>query len=176
MTDAKAAKVVTQDKGELERQYPRMADMVRDLRASAALIDGEEQRMADISEILENILSAPSEAELFQAQEANGLSTQDFVNTPFRLRATDIQWRNSTFDAGFPVYASMRIRQDDGTETRLNGGGWSFVSVLYKLLSFGSFDGYEDEGRPFIIVEKQTQSGYTVLLLKPLPSSPKNGK
>lgn len=157
---------------ELVNIYPGMKAMCDDLARITEDTDST-QAGQDAASIMESILSAETEEGVFAAQEGGSLSTQDYVNKPFRLLPENVQFRKSTIEGqGLPFYALMRVTDEEtGDELVVNGGGNSFVSVLWKLIQLGALEGYgKSGGRMFMVAEKGTQSGFTVLLLKPLAS------
>lgn len=130
-------------------------------------LDPVEANKGDILAIMENILTAETPEELWDAQEAGGLSSKEFINRPFTLLTEDVVWKKSTIvgPTTFPYYAMVTVT-DVGTGERLvvNGGGFSFVSVLSKLQEFDMLN----DKHAYQLVEKGTSSGNTVILVKPV--------
>ncbi len=151
-------------------------EQTREFRAVAGLMtrlaevvetDPMEANKADILAIMENILTAETPEELWARQEAGGTSSKDYINQPFTLRDEDITWKRSTIQGPttFPYYAMCKVTDvATGNDVMLNGGGFSFVSVLSKLQEFDLLDGVNT----FQLVEKGTSSGNTVILVKPV--------
>lgn len=136
----------------------------------------EETHKFDIFSIMENILTAETPEELWERQEAGGISSKDYINQPFQLLADNLTWRRSQLQGSsttFPFYAMLRVH-DMATDTEkiINGGGFSFVSVLSKLQEWNMLtDEYT-----YQLVEKQTSNGYNVVLIKPVAGpKPSNG-
>lgn len=154
-------------------RYPHLAGMLQDLehRAEAALADPGE----DIAtQIMERILAAGDEAELFELQEAGTISGQDFIERPFTLHGDGIRWQKSNpgfVAAGaFPFYTLLTVQDAQTGETlTLNTGGKTLLTVLWKLESLHGFDPVNwPNGRPFMLLSHPTQVGYSWLSLKPL--------
>jgi len=131
----------------------------------------EETHKYDILSIMENILNAETPEELWERQQAGGLSSKDYINKPFQLLSDNLTWRKSTLtgsDTTFPFYAMCRVNDvESGEEKVVNGGGFSFVSVLSKLQEFGMLD----EKHTYQLVEKQTSAGYNVVLIMPVATA-----
>lgn len=124
--------------------------------------------------IMDNMLDAATPEELWAAQEAGATASKDFINRPFTLRTEDVTWKKSSIEGptSFPFYAMCNVTDLASGETvLLNGGGSSFVAVLSKLQEFEWLDGE----RAFQLVEKQTGSGKTVILMKPVATVPAPG-
>lgn len=156
----------------LSEQFKNMKSMIDLLKIEVSI--GEQDTSTDIASIMENILSGESEEEVFARQEIGSTATKDYLNKPFALKAEDITWKASLLKGDgftFPFYALLRVTDiESGEELTLNGGGATFVSVLWKLQQLSAFDGFEN-GRPLILVGKPTASGQTVVLLKPIAGS-----
>lgn len=150
--------------------------MVQQLEIEATIQDGDSIDAA--LDIMENILSATTEEELFEAQEAGTLSGKNYTNIPFRLRADGIEWKKSgpgfVGEGGFPYYCLLRISDMESTKTQvLTCGGKTFVATVRKLQQLQAFDRFDAEGgRPMQLVGKTVSSGFDVLLLKPLSAQP----
>jgi len=150
--------------------YPLVRNFLRrlDLEATTEAQEGGDET---VLQIINSILAAETEEELFKAQEAGVLSAKDFVNQPFRLKSENVSWRRSNIESSaLPFFAIMKILDlEDGEEKMLACGGATFMVVLDKLISFGSLDRPEDsdQGRSLQITAKRTSRGYDVLLLKP---------
>lgn len=131
--------------------------------------------------IMESMLAAESEEELFDRQEAGAVSSKDFVLRPFRLLPENIQWKNSNKayieQGGFPFYALITVTDmETGDRVVIDSGSPSVISILSKLVEFDdpsravrSFEPHRERGgRPLQFVEKPVSSGYSVILLKPV--------
>lgn len=148
--------------------------MIQSLAIEVSLPD--EESSFDIGAIMDNILTAETEEEVFARQSLNTTATKDYTNKPFTLKGEDITWRKSAqafIDQGaFPFFALFKATDtESGEEITLNGGGATFCAVLRRLQELGGFDDYPD-GRPLMIVGKPTLSGQEVITLRPL-STPK---
>ncbi len=108
--------------------------------------------------IMEDILSADTFEEIFEAQEKGGMvSGKDFANRPFFLRGDNIQYQKSKFKA-VPVYALLKVTDfASGDEVLLNCGGKTFLCVLRALQMKGYFDDAPEEGKAFYL--RATESG-----------------
>lgn len=133
--------------------------------------------------IMERILAAETEEEIFDAQEAGSIGSKDHTLQPFRLQASGIEWKKSgqvyIDQGGFPYYALLHVTDiATGEELVINAGGPSVVSVLSNLLSLDGderpiekrpFERYREEGgRPLQFVPKPVASGFSVILLRPV--------
>jgi hypothetical protein len=142
-------------------------------KLTEAVNDPEAGSQYDIYSIMDNILAAESEEEVFTRQEAGSTASKDYINRPFTLLAENITWRKTAAayleQGAFPFYAMCRVHDvNEEEEVVLNGGGASFVAVLSKLQDFGALDGK----RQFMLVEKPVASGNTVILVKPVGKVP----
>lgn len=163
---------------------PQIAAMIRRLESAALTADDRATQLR----IMENILSAEDEESLFRAQEAGTVSSKNFLEIPFRLRAAGIEWRQSApqyVEQGqFPVYALLTVETlEHGDTVVVNAGGLSTCAVLAKMTEWDEdtsrpvekrpFAAYEEDGgRPMQFVARTTTSGYDVILLKPVVVAP----
>lgn len=163
---------VTQSKTDLAQKLPQLHRMISQLAITTEL-----EKSFDMDSFMERILAGESEEEVFEAQNLASVATKDWTDKPFFLRADDVQWMKSTLEDGaFPFYAILNVRDMETNEmVSLNGGGLSFVTVLWKLIDMGAFDKFEDDGKPLVLKKKATSRGYEVVLLMPyaLPKSAK---
>lgn len=159
---------------------PQIAAMIRDLEVRAQNTSGSDAAMS----IMESILGSDTEEDLFRNAEAGTIASKDFTEIPFRLKLDGIAWHRSAEgyiqQGQFPIYAMLTVdRIDTGERCVINAGGLSTVAVLFRLSQFeldGSraevdkpFSPYADAGgRPFQFVSRPTQSGFSVILLKPV--------
>lgn len=131
----------------------------------------QETHEYDILSIMENILTAETPEELWERQRAGGISSKDYINKPFQLLSDNLTWRRSTLQGSsttFPFYAMCRVKDlESGQEKIVNGGGFSFVSVLSKLQDFGMLT----EDYTYQLIEKQTSAGYNVVLIAPVATA-----
>lgn len=155
------------------RRRDALREMVLALTAETAL-DATDRTSADdfVLDIVESILSAETEEDIFEAQEAGTVSGKDFLNIPFRLLEEELsfvrvaeEYRSPTT---LPFYARMTVaRLDNGEWETISCGGNSVVSVLFALRKTGALAKYtEDGGRPLVITAKQGAVNQ-FLLLKP---------
>lgn len=152
-----------------KEKYPVLHRMVTQLAIETDL--GE--RDYDVESIMETILSGETAEEIFANQELGSIASQDYLGKPFYLKKEGITWMKSTLESGaFPFFAMIRVRDlETDEEVTINGGGTSFVSVLWKLADVG----WLDDEKALILEGKQTGRGFTVVLVKPyaLPKSQK---
>lgn len=164
------ASIMADDKAvAVKPTFQQVARLMERLSVEADM-PAEEANQEMILTIMDNILSAETPEELFERQEAGGTASKDYINKPFTLRSEDLSWKKSQISGGgtFPYYAMCQITDlESGRKQTLNGGGFSFVSVLSKLDEFGWLDGE----RVFQLVEKPTSGGYNVILIKPVATA-----
>jgi hypothetical protein len=157
------------NKLEVKQKFPTLMRMVKQLATEVQLQDRE----YNIESIMEQILSGESAEEIFQAQDLGSVASKDYIGRPFYLKTDGVTWMKSTLEDGtFPFYAMIRVRDlESEDEVTLNGGGASFVSVLWKLQDIG----FLDEEKALVLESKKTSAGYEVVLVKPyaLPKSVK---
>lgn len=133
--------------------------------------------------IMETMLGAETEEELFERQEAGLLSSKDYTLRPFRLLPEGISWKKSAQgfidQGGFPFYVILRVTDmETGNEVAVDSGAPSVISVIDKLLQWDdasrpldkrSFERFRaDGGRPLQFVPKATSSGQSIVMLKPV--------
>lgn len=135
---------------------------------------GERQQSDDyVMDIVEGILNAETLDDIFEAQEAGGLSSKAYVNQPFRLKPEGLQFLKSTIvsPSSLPFYAALNVTEiGTGEERNITAGGNSVVPVLYKLREAGFLKQYADEygeGMPLVFVAKGTAAGLERLELRP---------
>jgi hypothetical protein len=130
-----------------------------------------------VMDLLENILSAETPEEIFEAQQVGNINGQDFADRPFVFHPDDVQWMPSTKGGQVKFYAMMRVKEyETDEELTVACGGLSFMVTLESLRIKGYF---KDGPRTMVIRTKKTNSGTDVLLLMPwVPPSerPKRGK
>ena len=164
---------------QLSEEFRAMKNLIDRLKIETELGSSEGGFRTDVASIMENILRAETEDEVFARQDAGTVATKDYVNRPFRLTPEDVTWKMTgpAFrEAGaFPFYALIKVTDvQSGDSLILNGGGATFVAVLDRLIQLGGLSGYENEGgRTLMIVEKPVASGFSVLLLKPVATGKK---
>lgn len=131
-------------------------------------------------DLMEQILAAETEEEIFAAQSTGMIAGKDFTNRPFWLRGDDIQIRKTTYrQGGLPWYAVMKVTEvATNDEFVLNCGGKTFMAVLQALRNKGYFDNPDfPHGRSLSLVGHEAQNG-TYLTLMPfvIKSAKANGK
>lgn len=151
----------------------RVKAMAQAIAIEASIEDPTASSENFVYEIMDNILSAETEEEVYEAQEVGTTGTKDFVGVAFRLKDANISWRKSgmwdpTKPGSFPFFAVMTVtRLDTGEDEVVSGGGLTFVASLYRLQQLNAFDSHEaDGGKPLVITAKPTGSGFHVLMLK----------
>ena len=159
-------------------ELPGVKALLNRLDIEAGLAD-EQGPVTQLS-IMESMLVAESEEELFAAQEAGTTSSQDFLNRPFRLSRGGIEFKRArpefVSQGGFPFYAILQVEDMQSGERRVvSSGSYSVLAVLNKLLEFDddsrdferrSFAPFEDEGgRPFMFVGKSAPNGTVVTMV-----------
>lgn len=121
---------------------------------------------------MSRILEANDEDAIFAAANAGTTATKEFFNTPFLLKSDGIEWKRSAAtyieQGGFPWYTLVRVTDmTTGEERTLNGGGFSYMTTLYKLWKVGILAKYDEEGgMPLVMEPKATAKGFAVVLLK----------
>ncbi len=148
-------------------EHSALVAMLEDLNNVAVQDENEERDIQKfLADIMDNILSAESFEDIFEAQNAGMTSGKDFADIPFFVE--DVEWRRSTItnDDGkvaFPFYAIMKVHpQDDPDKTVvLNTGGLTIVSTIYALWK----KGYFKESRLVRIKRTETDAGRAFLSL-----------
>lgn len=148
-------------------QFREIAALVDRLKSETEVTDGELK--TDVLSIMENILNAESEEEVFERQEAGTVASKDYLNRVFLLDKNGIEWKVTApafRDQGaFPFYALLRATDaETEKEVVVSCGGASCVAVLDKLSRIGSLD----KSRALMFVEKPVSSGFSVILLRPV--------
>ena len=149
---------------------PALTAMVRDLAARVKIdeMTGANRRTTDefVMDVMESILTATSFEEIFAAQDAGGVSGQDFVGRPFIVRsAEDIEWLESTYknEHTLPAFARIQVTEvATGEHISLACGGNTFICTLKRLQDRGYFD----TPQQLVIVPKNSPAG-SYLQLKP---------
>jgi len=130
-----------------------------------------------IVKIMSGILGATDLNEVFAAANAGTTAGKDFLNVPFLLQGSelgengsDIQWKKSAAvyaeGNGFPWYTLAKVTDlQTGEQRTINCGGFTYVSVIYRLQELNAFDEFvEQGGMPIILSGKQTGAGFTVVI------------
>lgn len=171
------AVIVTEKKREILRA------MVTTLKLETELDTSEGMSTEDfVFDIVESILSAETEEEIFDAQEAGSESGKEFIDRPFFLTEDGLTFRRSMIPTpgSLPFYAMMDITEiSTGEEHVVSCGGISVVSVLFSLRAkeFLNAEKYPT-GKPLVLIGKSTAAGYTRLEIRPyrLPEVKPSGK
>lgn len=158
--------------------YSEVRNLLQRLEIESSL--ESDNRQAQLS-IIQGLLAAESEEELFERQEAGTISSKDFLGRPFRLLPENIAWKKSASQyveaGGFPFYALLQvtdIEKDEGVV--LDAGGYTVVSILDKLMQFDdesrpmekrSFEPYRGFGGRALVFDGKPATNGTVVLLKP---------
>jgi hypothetical protein len=145
------------------------------IRNMAILLDGRAQldasgASAATLSIMAAILEAEDEDAIFAAANAGTTSSKNFIGVPFALNGEpeySIEYKKSGAmireQGGFPFYALIKmVNLVTGAEDTMTMGGQSAVPTLYRL----NERGFLRDGYPFILENKQTGSGFNVVLLK----------
>jgi hypothetical protein len=146
----------------------KVRNLIRALKLNATFDTGQAQLS-----IMDRILAAETEEEIFAAANAGTVSGKDLAGRPFVLVSDNVEWKTSAeqyrTQGAFPFYALIRCTAlDTGDEVVADCGGYSFVATLWALTSRGFLQAYEEQGgMPLVIEAKRMTSGYDVLLLQP---------
>lgn len=124
---------------------------------------------ASVMGILDNIMAAGNEDEIFAAAQAGTTSGKDFVDIPFRCKADNIQWKKSAAvyreQGAFPFYMLADVfNLQTGERQPLSCGGPSVVVSFWKLQLTGAMDKYDAEGgMPLILTGKPAGAGIVLI-------------
>jgi hypothetical protein len=160
----------------------RVAALARTMYLSATL---DNSGNTAVLSIMDNILAAETEDDIFAAANAGTTSGKDYLDRPFLLPSENIDWKLSGAvfreQGNFPFYALFRaIDMGTGEEITVNCGGFSFVTTLWQLSALGHLDKYDaDGGMPLVIRSKPAANGNVLLLHKyivPVPPKPRAEK
>jgi hypothetical protein len=97
--------------------------------------DWEDPERDPMDGIIQQVLSAESPSAVLTPYEA--LQAKDLIGVPFLL--TDWTPRESEFDAGSPIYASIAAIMTDGSPQVINCGHKKVLAQLVKLKQFNEF-------------------------------------
>lgn len=165
-----------------EKDHPEVRKMVQLLALEAET--SKDSGNDFVFGLMDEILSAESEEDIFAAQDKGLMSGQDFSNNPFYLAEDNILIKRSTIVGGdgLPFYAMMTVTEiATGEERALNCGGKTFMAVLHALRQIGYFNVTEENplGRSVVIISTPSPAG-AYLSLKPykvaVPTSSGRGK
>lgn len=147
---------------------PKVLAMVQKMALEADTFGGD--ALSATFDILNNILKATDEVEIFKAANAGTTSGQDYLETGFRLREDGISSRKSTknSEGGLPYYYQLSVTDfHTGEPLTVSCGGLSAVAVITTLRDNGILAKYEEEGgMPLMFTEKAAGNG-NVLLVQP---------
>lgn len=150
-------------------RYEMLKEMVEVLHVEASLQEGDTRSAIDFQmSIVEAILNAETEEEIFDAQEAGGLSGQDFINRPFTIFAEDVEFVQTAIKSGttFPFYVRIKAAEmATGVEHNITCGGFSIVPVLYALRKRGFLN--DETPKAMAFKSTATLSGNSRLSLVP---------
>jgi hypothetical protein len=122
-----------------------------------------------VLDILQNILAAGNEDEIFAAANAGTTSGADFLDIPYRLKSDGIEWKKSAAvfreQGGFPFYALTHvINLQTGEEQIVTCGSFSVVVSYWRMQQIGIFDAYEEAGGiPLILRGKPSGAGTVII-------------
>lgn len=166
-----------QTSGELivNEDHPALRMMIRALALQSSFDDSAS---ADdfAMRVMEGVLQAETEQDVYDAQEVGMTAGKDFTDRPFFLYEEDISWKRSAeayiSQKAFPFYAILNVTEiDTGEVVTLDCGGKAFVSALYRLTQMDNPDPFDldkyPNGKPLQIKAKPVPAG-TVLFLKPV--------
>lgn len=166
-----------------ERSREILRSMVLRLKAETDLEAAEGVSAEDfVFDIVESILAAETEEDIFEAQSSGAESGKEFVNRPFLLTEENLRFMKSRLvePGKLPFYALMDVTEiATGNEYTMTCGGISVVSVLFALREKGflSAERYPN-GRPLVLQPKDTASGFVRLEIQPfkLPEPQASGR
>lgn len=155
---------------DLERVPEKVRDLVRRLDRFATSDTATAQL-----EIMAAILSATSEEDIFAAANAGTESGKAWGDSQEPFLITDYEMKRSApgfvAQGGFPFYCLLRIKSlQDGRETVLTCGGFTFISVIDALDRGGFLTAATEKhgGYPMRLESRTMQgSGFDVLIPHP---------
>ena len=159
----------------LDTKRVALREMILQLHQETRLEDTETLPTEEfVADLLESILAAETEDEIFEVAEAGTVSGQDFTARPFQLLSTDLTFAESaeryrSQPGGFPYFARLKVREiATGEEHHVTCGGKTVVTTLYALRQRGFLAQWDDKGgRPLVLVGIPTNSGNEALILQP---------
>jgi hypothetical protein len=169
-----SADVETREAIDLAKVPPRVRQLVERLSLNATVGTAGAQL-----DIMDQILSATTEEELFAAANAGTTSGQDVAGQAFLIK--DWEYKRSApgyvEKGAFPYYVLLRAQMVmDGRELVLNCGGFTVVSVIDGLDRLGKLSEAiaQKGGYPMVLEARQTTSGFDVLIPHPyaMPAPP----
>lgn len=136
--------------------------------------------------IMSKILTADTEEALFAAANAGTTAGKDFLGIPFQFMwndesgqpKTELKRSAAVFreQGGFPYYYLMTVMNTQtGEELIVNCGGYTFMSVAWKLHDTGWINDYKLSGPKALILEGKPAPNGTVVLAKPFKMPTANG-
>lgn len=161
-----------------QRALPEIAKLIRKLDLEVASVEASGGSDSALI-IMENILAAETEEELFRIQSQGTTSGKDYTGRAFRLAELDIEWKRSRTSyveqGAFPYYALLHVTDmETGNRVVLDCGGKTFVTVLAKLQELDGFTRFDEEGgRPLMLQSHPTGNGdFAWLSLHPVVTAP----
>lgn len=160
---------------------PEMRQFARAISLEASFDDSASNPA--VLQIMQNILTAEGEDEIFAAANAGTTAGKEYVDKPFLLKQDDIHWKKSgamfAEQGGFPFYALMNVTDlETGEYPRvINCGGYTFLTTMWKLAQGRILGQYEDKGgMPLIIRGKPASQGVVLIPQKFIMPKTPNGK
>jgi hypothetical protein len=90
-----------------------LREMVRTLKVQTDMGAGDGNDF--VLDLMESILNAKDENEVFELQESGMMSGKDFTGRPFVVRQEDIEWKQASAayvsEGAFPFYAIIRATE-----------------------------------------------------------------
>jgi hypothetical protein len=154
---------------ERTKATPKVLEMAKRIHVNASLDEGTDP--AVIAAIMDKIMTADTESEIFAAANAGSIAGKDYTDRPFTLHNDDWGWKISSdvykSDTGFPYYILADVTDlETGERLSINCGGFAFCCTMYKLREVGIFQEYDElGGMPLILKNKPTARGFNVVLL-----------
>lgn len=153
-----------------QREFPpALRQMLQVMALESSSVTDEDANTDFLLKLMENILTAETFEDVFTTQTAGMLSGKDHTDKPFWLKESGISIRKSTKDGQLPFYAVLNVVDiETGEELTLNCGGTTFLTVLHKLRMddyFSAEKGCPEEGRPLVLVAKESPAGAYLLLM-----------
>jgi hypothetical protein len=168
----------------LSETHPRLAEMMKSIHLAASF-DTSPGGNDFVMDLMEQILRATSEDEIFELQESGMVAGKDFAGRPFLIKAEDIQWKNAGqtyIDQGaFPYYAIFKVTtMDTAEEVVVNCGGKTFVATIWALMNNNDGDALSPErfpdGRPLVIKANPSPNGAYLTVAPVRMPQPASGK
>lgn len=146
------------------KDFPALKEMVVSLYEETGGENGDVVPTEDfVLSVMDQILSAETEDDIFELQEAGTTAGKDFTNIPFFLRAEDVTFQRAQqvyIDAGgFPYFARMTVTEAaTGEQQVISTGAKTLVAAIYSLRRLGALDGTRNDGKGKALVIKDHPS------------------